>query len=250
MKDELDARFGPLDQEWGVSFTAVNDSTANLIVYGNARNSQLQVYPEFDPGHASELYASLAALVAKGVTEADPARPWQTLGLTGIAGALPGVGQRRSRSERESLLNNGIATTKVADDGTVQIERTITSYQTNPGGAPDVSYLDLMTPVTACVFRDAVNDRFRLRYPRHKLAGDGNAFGANQPVMTPDLARNEIISVFSDFVDRAQMEDLEGFKNSLIVARSDTDKNRLEYSCNPNVVNQFRVLAGVIAFIL
>lgn len=250
MKDELDDRFGPLDQKWGVSFTGLKDSAANLIIYGNARNSQLQVYPSFDPGHASTMFESTAALVARGVTEGDPARPWQTLGLTGIAGAKSGVGLKFSFNERNQLLFNGIATTKVADDGTVQIERTITSYQTNPAGADDISYLDLMTPVTACVFRDAINRRFALRYPRHKLAGDGNSFGANQPVMTPSLARAEIVSVAGDFEDLALIEDIDQFVETLNVQISSSDPNRLEYSCNPNLVNQFRVLAGTVAFIL
>ena len=248
--NELNDRFGPIDQQWGISFTMLKDSASNLIAYGNARNSQLQCYPSVDPGTAGSLFEGAAGLVAKGVTEGDPARPWQTLGITGFAGAKSGVGLKFSFTERNQLLFNGIATTKVADDGTVQIERTVTSYQTNPAGADDISYLDLMTPVTACVWRDAVNNRFRLKFPRHKLGGSGNAFGAGQPVLTPELARAEIISVFRDFVERAILEDEDQFIESLVVEISSSDKNRLEYSCNPNLVNQFRVLAGVNAFIL
>ena len=248
MEAELDARFGPEKQQWGISFTGLQDSVANLISYGNARNSQLQAYPAFDPGHASPMFESTAAHVAKGTTEGDPARPWQTFGLTNLAGAKTGVGLRFSFNERNQLLYNGIATTKVAQDGTVQIERTITSYQTNPGGADDISYLDLMTPVSALFFRDAINSRMQTRYPRHKLGKDGNTFGAGQPVMTPALFRNELISIFSDFEDRAILQDIDAFKESINVEV--VAGGRLHYSCNPTVVSQFRVVAGTLAFIL
>jgi phage tail sheath gpL-like len=50
------------------------------------------------------------------------------------------------------------------------------------------------------------------------------------------------------FENAAILEDVEGFTASLIVERSATDVDRLEYSCNPDTVNQFRILAGVIAF--
>jgi len=247
MKTELDVRFGPEDQQWGVSYTAVNDSTANLITYGNARNSQLQVYPEFDPGTASPLFECMSSLIAIIAGEPDPSAPFQTLSIPGIAGAQAGVGLRRSRSERNTLLSDGIATTVVADDGTVKIERIVTSYQTNPGGSPDVSYKNLNTVLTVLVFRDAINAHFS-KFARYKLAGNGNSFGAGQKVMTPDTAKAELITVFEVFENAAILEDVDGFTASLIVERSATDVDRLEYSCNPDTVNQFRILAGVIAF--
>lgn len=247
IKAELDDRFGPEDQQWGVSYTAVNDSTANLIIYGNARNSQLQVYPSFDPGTASPLFECMASLIAILAGEPDPALPFQTLSIPGIAGALPGVGLRRRRSERETLLSDGISTTVVADGGTVKVERIITSYQTNPGGSPDISYKNLNTVLTVLVFRDAINAHFS-KFARYKLARDGNTFGAGQKVMTPNTAKSELVGVFEVFENAAILEDVEGFTASLIVEISPVDPDRLEYSCNPDTVNQFRILAGVIAF--
>ncbi len=250
MLAELVTRFGPEDQEWGISFTAKDDTTANLLIYGASRNSQLQVTPEVDIGTASPNFECGAVMVAIAAGEPDPARPLQTLTLPGIVGALEGVGLRRSKSERNALLGSGIATTKVADDGSVQIERFVTNYLKNPAGSPDVSYKDLMTVLVALVFRDAINAHFAGKYPRHKLADDGNDFGANQPVITPNIAKAEIMTVFDVFLEAAILENREQFLADLIVERSNVDKNRLEYSCNPDTVNQFRIFAGVIAFIL
>lgn len=245
MKVELDTRFGPEDQMWGISFTPVNETTANLLVYGAARNSQVQVYPSVDPGTASPDFEWGAALLARVVANPDPAAPNTGDELAGILGAPSG--DRRSRSERDSLLNSGIATTRMSTTGAVQIERVITSYQTNPANAPDVSYLDVQTPLTNCVFRDAINNHFS-RFEKYKLAGDGNTFGAGQKIMTPSLAKTEIIGVAEVFHEAGLIEDLDGFVESLIVERNATDKNQLDYSASPDVVNQFRNFHGVIAF--
>ena len=247
MKTELDTRFGPEDQKWGVSFTAKIDTTANLLTYGASRNSQLQVTPEVAPGTASPLFECAAVMAAVAASEPDPAMPFQTLPLTGIVGAIDGAGVQRSDSERDSLLDSGIGTTKVVN-GVVQIERFVTNYRENAAGAPDVSYKDIQTVLTVCVFRDAINARFAQKYARYKLGDDGNNFGAGQKVMTPTLARAEIVGVFETFVEAAILENVDQFKADLVVERSSIDKNRLEYSCAPDTINQLRVLAGVISF--
>lgn len=245
MKAELDTRFGPSDQMWGIQFTPINETTANLLVYGAARNSQLQVYPSVDPGTASPDFEVGAAVLARLMANDDPAAPNTGDELTGILGAPSG--ERRSAAERDSLLHSGIATTRISTTGAVQIERMITSYQTNPAAAPDVSYLDVQTPLTTCVFRDAINVHFS-RFEKYKLAGDGNTFGAGQKIMTPSLAKTEIIGVAQVFHDAGLIEDMDGFVESLIVERSTSDKNQIDYSASPDVVNQFRNFHGVIAF--
>ena len=250
LKDELEERFGPDDQKWGVSITCKIDTTANLLVYGLSRNSQVQATPAMDPGTASPLFECTAVASAVVTAEADPARPWQTLPLPGIVGAKNGVGQQRGRQERNALLGGGISTTTVSPGvGTVQIERVVTNYRVNPSNAPDTSYKNLNTVLQVLVFRDAINQHFALHFNRHKLAGDGNDVGSGQAVMTPTLAKTEILSIFRLFVEAGIMEDFEQFKRDLIVERSDLDEDRLEYSCNPNTVNQFRVFAGSIAFL-
>lgn len=253
MLAELDARFGPDDQEWGISFTAMNDTTANLLIFGGTRNSQLQVTPAFDPDTASPLFEAGASFVAITVGEPDPARPLQTLVLPGVVGARTGVALRRSRAERNALLGSGIATTIVTTTGDVQIERAVTNYRLNQAGSPDISYKNLQAPLTNLVFRDAINARFAQKFPRHKLANDGAKFGDGQPIVTPKIIKAEIISVFIVFEAAGIMEGREQFIEDLIVERDNIpggggDPDRANYSCNPDNVNQFRILAGVIAF--
>ena len=79
------------------------------------------------------------------------ARPIQTLALTGVLTPLPA--QLFTDLERNNLLFDGISTFLRDIDGTVRIERAITSYQTNAAGAVDPSYLDVETMFTAARLR-------------------------------------------------------------------------------------------------
>ncbi|SUQ01916.1 putative bacteriophage tail sheath protein [Yersinia ruckeri] len=59
----------------------------------------------------------------------DPGRPLQTLSIAGVL--APPLASRFTLTERNNLLHSGISTVTVADDGTVQVENIITTYQKN-----------------------------------------------------------------------------------------------------------------------
>nr|WP_281492703.1 phage tail sheath C-terminal domain-containing protein [Klebsiella pneumoniae] len=44
------------------------------------------------------------------------------------------------------------------------------------------------------------------------------------------------------------VEDFDDYKDTLDVSLDGDDKNRLNFICHPNLVNQLRVLAGLIQF--
>ena len=247
MRDELETRFGPLDQQSGVSFSVIKDSAANLItlIGDGARNSQVQVIEGHD-GSSTPVYEWTAALTAKACTETDPARPFQTLELEGIR--APETGDRFALATRDQLLRNGVATTVVSDDGRVRIERLVTTYQKNALGAADTSFRNLNTVLSAIYFRDAVNQMARLKFPRFKLANDGTRFGPGQKVVTPSIFAAEIVALALDLELAAIMEEIDAFKETLLVERDSADPDRLNWQAFPNFVNQARVFAGVVTF--
>ena len=67
----------------------------------------------------------------------DPARPFQTLTVSGIVPPL--LVDRFTAAEREQLLRDGLSTFTVDADGSVRIERPVTTYQTNPQALDDPS---------------------------------------------------------------------------------------------------------------
>ncbi|AQS88014.1 hypothetical protein AA101099_1398 [Neoasaia chiangmaiensis NBRC 101099] len=86
-----------------------------------------------------------AAEIAAGVAvkyRNDPALPITQVLLTV---APPSQENDWSFTEQDSLLYEGLSVFAVADDGTVSVLRLTTTYQTNPAGMADDSYLDVET---------------------------------------------------------------------------------------------------------
>ena len=248
IENELASRFGPLRTIDGVAITSASDSHANLTTLGNGRNSQhseIMAQPGFKPvTPPSEFAAETAALIAQ-FGAIDPARPFQTLAYTH---ALPPAEiDLFTLEERDLLLFDGIATSKSVVSK-VQIDRAITTYQTSPSSAPDDAYLDVTTLLTLMFLRFSFRNQMQTRYPRHKLANDGTRFGPGQLVITPKIGKAEAVGWFREMELLGLVEGFDQFKADLIVERSGTDVNRLEFLLPPDLINQLIVTAAQIQF--
>lgn len=244
---ELADRFGPLRMIDGLAYTAAAGSQGTLAALGGGRNGPhvsiggIQGSPT-PPWVIAAAYAGAVSYHAA----IDPARPFQTLALTGVL--APAVADRFDRAERDQLLHDGISTFTVDAGGIVRIERAITTYQTNPFGLADVAYLDVNTLLTLSYLRWSARTRIGTKYGRHKLAADGTQYGAGQKIVTPKVIRAELVSLFRQWEDAGLVEDIEAFKADLIVERDGNDVNRLNALIPPNLVNQFRVFAAQVQF--
>ena len=247
LETELLDRWGPLRQIDGLAFTAYRGSHAATVTFGDGRNSHLVscIDTDLSPSPPCQWAAAYAAQAA-GSLAIDPARPLQTLPLVGILPAAEG--SRRTLSERNLLLHDGISTHTVDAGGRVLIERAVTMYQENAYGVSDPSYLDLNTPATLSYLRYATRARITQKYPRHKLASDGTAFGAGQAIVTPGVIRAELIALFVEWETAGLVEGRAQFKAELLVEIDASDPTRINVLSPPNLVNQFRIFANQIQF--
>lgn len=254
VETEMADRFGSLRQIGGVAFTGVRDTLSNLETYGGNRNSPHLVVVENgsksgigSPSTTWEKTAAVAGRVAREA-ETDPARPFQTLELVGIH--PPTSSERFTLTERNALLYDGVTTTSVDSSGKVRIERVITTYQTNAAGADDIAYLDANTLFTLMYIRYDFRNTILTKYPRAKLANDGVRVAANQQVMTPSIGKAEAVAKFRQWESLGLVENIDQFKQDLVVERSATDPNRLDWILPPDLVNQLRVNGVTIQFLL
>lgn len=249
LEEWLDAQFGPLRQQECQVFGAFRGTLAEASAYGNAGNSELVSVLAIGamPSSPWDAAAAYAMRAATSLAD-DPARPLQTLELTGLK--APRREDRWNMEERNILLYDGMATFMVASDDTVQIEREVTMYQKNSWGMADPSYLDVQTPATLGYWRYAVRSRITQKFPRHKLADDGTRYGPGQAIVTPSVIRAELIALHGELEEKGLLENLETFKEGLIVERNKDDRNRLDVLATPDLVNQFRVFAMQTRFIL
>lgn len=189
------------------------------------------------PGTASSPREVAAAYAAVLASEEDPARPLNTLPLTGIK--PPPVTSRLGRVEQETCLANGVTPLEVGPGEIVQIVRAVSTYTQNAAGADDVSLLDITTMRTLYYVRKACRDRVRLRFPRAKLSS-----------RTPEAVRSELLDVLKKCEELEILEEVDANAAGLVVERSLQDVNRLNASIPADVVNGLHVFAGRIDLLL
>jgi phage tail sheath gpL-like len=234
-------------QLYGHGWCAVEGTVGELSALGNTRNDQHVSIMGFSnsPTPADEWMAAYAGQSA-GSLIIDPARPVQALPLIGVR--PPPREDRFTILQRQVLYFDGISATYVTDGEEVYTDRVITTYRRNVWGAPDDSYLDVETLYTAQYYARSARNRILIKFPRHKLASDGTRFGAGQAIVTPKIARAELIAHYGELEEIGIVEDLDGFERALIVERSATDPNRLNALVSPSFVNQLRIFAVLVQF--
>lgn len=247
LEAELEDRWSATRQIEGQAWASVSGTHAALATIGSARNSEvISIMGAQRSPTPPWVWAAVYGAVAAYQLGIDPARPLQTLELPGIL--APAEPDRFTRAERNLLLYDGVSTFMVAVDGTVSIERAITTYQVNAYNLPDPSYLDVETLATLSVLRSTLRARISQKFPRHKLADDGTRFGAGQAIVTPSIIRAELIALARAWEERGWVENLTAFKDQLVVERNADDPTRVDVVLPPDLVNQLRVFAALVQF--
>lgn len=248
LETDLAGRAYPLQGIQGHAFTGAMGAQGTLAAIGNARNSENSTIIGFEssPIVPCERAAEVAGNVAF-YGEIDPARPFQTIALTGFA---PLVEDRFTIEERNLLLRDGISTTVTDRSGTVRIERVITTNQLNAAGAPTLAYLDVNTRLLLSFYRKSLTARLAQRYPRHKLADDDlkNPPAPGSNIVTPSVFKAEVVSHYRELIELGLCEDEDGFIANSVVARSTVDVNRMDAALAPNFVNGMMVGAVLVQF--
>lgn len=240
---------GPTVMCESIAFTARRGTVSQLSTWGNARNSQFVSCMGYNKSPTpSDEWAAAYGAVAAFHLPIDPARPIHTLELKGVLSPRPE--DRFSQQEQNILLYDGVATFMVSSDSRVQIQREITTYQTNAWGQADAAWLDVQTPATLSFLRKDTRFLIETKFPRHKLADNGTRILAGQPIVTPDLIKDELIARALVWEGLGLVENIDRFKREVVVERDTADRNRVNAIIPTDLVNQFRVFAGQLQFII
>lgn len=245
--NDTSGRWSYARQAYGHVWSAKVDSAANLITLGQSRNDQhATILGVADcPTWAPEIAAATMAACAVAL-KADPARPVQTVTVTGLR--APPVGSRFALTTRQSLLSNGIALLGFGADGSAAIVRMVTSYRLNKFGVADTAYLDVETLFTLMAVIRRLRQAVTTKFARSKLANDGTRFGPGQPIVTPSSFKAELVAQYAALEAEGLVEDAAGFAAATIVQRNPNDQSRLDVLYAPNLVNGLRVLAVLAQF--
>ena len=236
LREHLDNISGPLEQRRATAWLASTDIMSRCTTLAGQINSG-RISLACLPGTTSLPEAVSAAYCAVAASEEDPARPLNTLELTGIA--VPPVASRLSRTEQEVALKNGVTPLEVGPGDVVQIVRAISTYTQNAAGVADISLLDMTTIRTMDYVARTIRERIELRFPREKLS-----------TRTPPKVRSEILDVLRQLEELEIVEEVQANAEGVICERDLQDPNRLNCRVPANVVNGLHVFAGVIDLLL
>lgn len=232
LREHLDKVSGPLEQRRATAWLGSTDTLSLCTTLAGQLNSG-RISLACLPGSPSLPETLSAAYCAVAASEEDPARPLNTLALTGVA--VPPESSRLSRTEQEVALKNGVTPLEVGPGEVVQIVRAISTYTRNAAGATDISLLDMTTIRTLDYVARTVKERIDLRFPREKLS-----------TRTPPKVRSEVLDVLRQLEQLEIVEEVEANAAVVICERDLQDPNRLDCRIPSDVVNGLHVFAGVI----
>ena len=192
-------------------------------------------------------WATAYGAVSAASLNTDPAMPLQTLVMDLLP---PAKSVQWDWTARNTLLYSGVSTYSVNAGDQPQIETAITMYRKNAFGDNDESYLYVETIATLSYIRYAIRTRITSKFPRYKLANDGTRFAPGQKVVTPKIIRAELLALFTELEEKAIVEDFDSYQKTLIVERDSDNTQRVNVLSNENTVNQFRIYAHAIQFVL
>jgi phage tail sheath gpL-like len=242
-------RWSPIQQLYGHYLTVMFDSFANLASFGLGRNDpNVSIMGVVDsPSPPWRWAAAYGARIAGDKNlggEVDQAYrisvPVQTLDLVGIRPPQSRVNWF-SITQRNTLYQDGISGFKVQNDGTVMLDRVVTTYLTNSYGQPDITWLDIETRLQMVYFVRYMRQRITQKYGRCALSDDNPS--GNPAIVTAKILKAECIHVYEELTKGGLVENPDLFAKSLVVERS-SDPNRVNAYLPVDVVNQFRVFAA------
>ncbi|HAW3343568.1 TPA: phage tail protein [Escherichia coli] len=245
MKDFLsddEGRWAWDKQIYGHAFTAASGSYGELADKGESRNDRhMTLWGVYDgPNTSYDYAAAMVGALAQSVRN-DPARPTQTLSVSGVL--APPLASRFTLTERNTLLYSGISTFTVSDDDTVMLENTITTYQANSYGAADDSYLQIETMYTLMYVMRSMKTQVTSKMGRMKLADDGANIPAGSAIVTPSIIRAELIAQFNTLANNGYVQDADAFAEQLVVERDSDNPNRVNVVWPGRLMNQLRIFA-------
>ena len=249
LADEIKRRFTPIIQLEGHQVITAKGTVNELLATVSGYNDQHLTVMDAGLDRPTSPYMQLAELsgvLARELSE-DPARPMMQLDITGTSPEVPT--KRRTFEEQNALIKAGIATMQVDSQGNVETQRITTTY-TNTNGFDDNSYRDANTIFTCSYLRQSLIRLIGVTYHNYKLADDGMRITAGQKVTTPSDIKATIVGWYSVMMTRGLVENIEQFKEELIVNRNTSDATRVDSIIPPDLVNQFRIFAGDIQFVL
>lgn len=222
--DNLTGRWSPTQQLYGQAITAVRGTYGQLTAMPLKNDPHQSVIPVSDsPSSPVSWIGWVGARIATSM-RINPALPVTQLTIPALPPTEAGT---FTFEQRNSLLYDGISTFVVADDGTVSLERIVTTYRTDNAGNPDNSYLDIERLLTAQVCLQDLGTFLFEQCGGSIILQNGNRIPAGVRAMTPDLIKRTVISRYRTQCDNLWCQNPDDFAAAVVVEYAGEGKVRM-----------------------
>lgn len=246
LRDFLAARWAWDKMLYGGAFSAFRGTLGEATTFGLTRNDpHVSIMPFNGSPTPAMVWAANSAGAYAVSLRADPGLPLHGLRLDVLA---PPIAQRFTIGERNVLLFGGLSTHTVGADGTVTTETIVTTYQRNPQGSTDDSYLYVeRLYVLAAVIRD-LKAFATSTFGRFKLASDGAPVAPGARIVTPALIKDAILGRYRFLERQGLVQEYDTFAANLVVERNGTNRCRVDGLLPIIPVDQLRQIAALVQF--
>jgi phage tail sheath gpL-like len=238
-------RWSWLQKVYGTAYNAIAGTYGSTVTFGLTQNDHhintLGVLNS--PSPTWEWSAQYTGLVANRASS-NAALPLHDLVFVDLI--PPTRDQRLTNSEANGFLYAGISTILVGNDGTVTLNRSVTNYQTDAAGNPDI------------IWRDTETDNQFTVAARRFIAGNANALSAsilvqngnelpgNPNVLSPNQIAALQVSIYQTLIDDAICQDMDTFKAS--IRSTQASGGTVLEGLMLTFTNQYRILAQSLGF--
>jgi phage tail sheath gpL-like len=248
---EMRRRYDAMAKLDAHAYVGLSATYATATTWSSTRNSPFvsAIAAKAAPNAPWEWAAVMAAIAARHLTD-DPARQLGSLVLAGLK--APKTEDCYTETEQNLLLNKGLSTFDRLDDGSVVVNRVVTTYQRTSAGVDDEAWLDIMVPKTMSRIRYDWNTYVSSLYPRAKLVADASpaakALDTNNSVVTPRKMLGTWMARAKKYLDAVWIQDIAHTRENSLFEIDGSDDNRLSGRQPVKIAGNMIVLAGLLEF--
>jgi len=231
------------------SYVSLANLTLLLAVTSGMNSQFISVFGMQNEPTAPWEMAALIGGVAVFNLVNDPARQLRNLVLPGAV--APQTADILTETERQQMLTGGMATLIAGSDGSVRIERAVSTYQYAPGNIPDTSWMDIMTAETMSRIRYDWISYVGLIYPRNKMSADGTLGAEYDPaVVTPRRMSSTWGARCNLYEKLGWIQNSQASVAASVFMLDATNPNRMDARQQIQIMNNLMILAGQMQFAL
>jgi len=243
---EMSRRWNALLAKEGAMVTAIRGTPGTINTALAAMNSQfVDCYGSQNATHPTFVEAAVIGAVYAINLANRPNAPQKGTLLPGLM--APALADQLTLAERNAQYLDGGSCWTAQPDGTVVLEKAVTTYKTNASGAADTAYHGRWVMATLMYLRTSWVNWMSAKFANVTFADNGTPVITGE--VTPAILATETMAWYSAMMKLGLVQDFAGFNAALLSLRNIQNHARNDQLLAPRLVGPLDIIAGQMAFL-